>query len=325
MGKVPDDLPDIDIPVASGPSLTPLPAVEEELNNDTDLKVNKASPANISRDHIPPNLLPVLPSSTADSDPSQHDPVNAEGDIPALDHFPAPPVHFPLPHLQRGSTGPVDGCVPPSYGRQVISPVLPTHEPAGLTPTTPTEPAVATTIQSPSPAANVWADTSPYLPAPPHPDLNQTPLSTNLSTTPTDNTEFGIRQSHPLHPSGSSSSSTLPKGSPQSSGVVLAMRNRFAQNVSCDRWIRIRETEFHSPRPQSHQENLQLRFLVYRSVCQSSPIATNPAASTLHYARTGLRQGQPSNVPSMMQLASIHRYAFHSAPVPFIFLPVARV
>ena len=48
MGKVPDDLPDIDIPVAIGPSLAPL--VEEGLNSDTGPGTTRTSPANTNRD-----------------------------------------------------------------------------------------------------------------------------------------------------------------------------------------------------------------------------------------------------------------------------------
>lgn len=236
MGKVPDDLPETDTPVTTGPSLTPLPLVQEELNSDTELRVNRTSPANTSRDYTPPQ---APPSPITDSDPPRRDPVTAKSDIPALDHFPAPPVHFPLPHLQRVSTSSRDGPVgnPPSYGRQVTSPVSPVQEPPGSTPTTPTELAAATAAQTLSPATNVWADVPMYLHDPSRSDHNQATLPTNPSATvlTTNNTEFGIRQPHTLLSSDSLDSSSLPKETPRSSGVVLAMRNRFSQNVSHDR------------------------------------------------------------------------------------------
>lgn len=230
MGKVPDDLPDTDLSLTTGASLAALPAVEEEPNSDTDLRVNRASPANARRDCTPPHLLPILPSPTTDSGLSQHDPVTAKNDIPALDHFPVPPDHFPLPHLQRVSASPLDGPVgnPPPHGRPAAFPVLPTQEPPALAATTPTElPAATTQIVS---ATNVWADISADSSALSRMDLNQTPSQTTALTT--DNTEFGIRQPHHSPPSGSPGSSSLPKESPRSSSVVLAMRNRFAQNVS---------------------------------------------------------------------------------------------
>ena len=51
MEKVPDDLPDIDTSVATGPSLAPLPMVEEELNSDTDLGVTRTT-LEIGRAHV---------------------------------------------------------------------------------------------------------------------------------------------------------------------------------------------------------------------------------------------------------------------------------
>lgn len=237
MGKVPNDLPDADTSVATDPSLAPLPVVEEELINDTDLGVAGATPANTNRNYSPPNLSPVLPSPVTDPDLPQRDPVTLKSDVPALDHFPAPPAHFPLPHLQRVSTNSLDGLVgnSPSYSCRVNSPVSPVQEPPVPTPMTPTELAAMTATQIPSPIANKWTDTPIYLSTPSRSDPSQTLLPANPSTTilTSDDTEFGIRQPRPLPPSGSSSSYNLPKGSPRSSGVVLAMRNRFAQNVSC--------------------------------------------------------------------------------------------
>lgn len=261
MGKVPDDLPDIDIPVGTGPSLAPLPAVEEELNSDTDLGNTRASPANTSRDYTPPGLSPVLPPLTSDSDVPQRGPVTVRSEVPALDHFPAPPVHFPLPHLQRVSTSPLDGPVgtPPSYGRQVASPVLPIQEPPGRTATTPTELAAAMTTQTPYPTANTWADTPIHLPTPSRSNPNRTPLPADLSTTDltADDTEFGIRQPHPLPPSGSLGSYDPSKGNPRSSGVVLAMRNRFTQNVGYYSYtLHHSGAELHSLYHQLRQRNL---------------------------------------------------------------------
>lgn len=311
-GKVPDDLPDIDLPVETGPSL---PAVEEELNSDTDMKVNSASPANDRRGYT--YTTPNLPSSATDSNPSQHDPVTMKGDIPALDHFPAPPVHFPLPHLQRVSTGPSDGSVPPSYGRRVTFPALPVQGSPGLTGTTPTEPTVTPTTQGQPPAVNIRADATMYLPAPSRSDVGHTPLPADVSTavSTAENTEFGIHQPPP--PSGSSGSSSLHKGSPHNSGVVLAMRNRFAQNVSYDRRVRtVRKTEFHSLCLQLRQGNLRLRFLVWRSVCQRSPTVINPVVSTPHCARTDLKWERSLNLPSKVRPAPISRYAFITPPYP---------
>jgi hypothetical protein len=167
MGKVPDDLPEADTPVATGPSLAALPAVEEELNSDTDLGFNRTPVLRLPAETTPhPDPPPVLPSPTTDSDLSQHDPVTMKSDIPALDHFPVPPVHFPLPHLQRGLTGSLDGPIgnPPSYGRQVTPPVSAGPGTPDLTATTPTELAAAGT-QTPSPTTNKRTDTSTYLPA----------------------------------------------------------------------------------------------------------------------------------------------------------------
>ncbi|KAF9650217.1 hypothetical protein BDM02DRAFT_1484078 [Thelephora ganbajun] len=234
MGRAPDDLPDTDIPVATGPSLAALPAVEEELNSDTDLGVSKANLRPTSRDYTPHNLPPVLASPTTDSDISQHDPVTVKSDIPALDHFPVPPVHFPLPHLQRVLTSSLDGPFgnPPTYGRRMTSPVLPAQESHNLTAaTTSTMFAAATATQTPPPTTDIRTDATTSFPAPSRSDPHQILSPSDLSTTflTTDNTEFGIRQPHPLPPSGSSGSLSLPKGSPRSSGVVLAMRNRFTQ------------------------------------------------------------------------------------------------
>jgi len=310
MGKIPDDLPDTDSPVATGPSLAALSVVGES-NSNTDPGANRANLANTIRDYTPSNLLPVFSSPTTDSDPSRHDPAAAEGDIPALDHFPVPPVHFPLPHLKRILTGSLDGSAgdPRSYGRQMTSPVLPIHESPEVTAATRTELAAAAATQTPSPTTNIWADTSTHLPAPSRSDPYQTSLPTDLSATglTTDHTEFGIRQPHLLPPSSSSGSSNLPKGSPRSSGVVLAMRNRFAQNVSYSRRAyAIQKAELHSQCLQCHQETLRLRSLVYRSMCRPSPVVINPTMRSLHYARTGFRRRQPLNLPTTMQPAPIH-------------------
>ena len=241
MGKVPDDLPDIDVPAVAGPSSTALLAVEQELNSDPDLAFNRAGLAITSRSYAHPNPLLVLPSPATDSDLSQHDPVTVKNDIPALDHFPVPPVHFPLPHPQRGFTDSLDGPVgnPPSYGRQTTFPLLRTQESLDLTTTTPTEFAVTTTVQTPPPTTNKRIGTSTHLSVPSRSDPYQTSSSTDLPTTglTADGTDFGIRQLRPLPSSGSPGSSNLPKGSPRNSGVVLAMRNRFAQNVSYDRCV----------------------------------------------------------------------------------------
>jgi len=236
MGEVPDDLPDTDVPVATGPSLAALSAVEE-LNSGTDLAVSRASLPGASRDHTPSNHPPAFPSPPTDFDPSQHDRLTAKSDIPALDHFPTPPVHFPLPHLQKTFKSSLDGSVGNhlSYGRQITS-VLPTQESPTSIPTTPTEGTGTITTQTPSPTKDIRTDTSAYYPDSSRLDPLQTrsptnPLATILTT---DNTELGIRRP-PLPPSGSSSSSNIPKVNPRSSGVVLAMRNRFAQNVSYHR------------------------------------------------------------------------------------------
>ena len=238
VGKVPDDLPDIDT-VTTGPSLAPLPAVEEELNSDTDLRVTRATATNTNRD-TSPNLSPVLPPLTTDPDLPQRDPMTVKSDVPALDHFPAPPVHFPLPHLQRVSTNTLDGPAvnPPSYGRRVTSLVSPVQGPPDSTATIPTELAATTATHPSPPVPNTWADTPIYLHTPSRSDPNQPSSLVDSSTTilTADDTEFGIRQPRPLPSSGSPGSYSLPKGSPQSSGVVLAMRNRFAQNVGCDRY-----------------------------------------------------------------------------------------
>ena len=114
MGKIPNDLPDTETSVAAGLSLAALPAVEE-LNSDTDLEVNKINLANVTRDHTP----------TIDPSVFQHSPETVKSGIPALDHFPAPPVHFPLPHLRGVSKNSPDGPIgnPSSYGRGITSPV----------------------------------------------------------------------------------------------------------------------------------------------------------------------------------------------------------
>lgn len=237
-GKVPGDLPDTDIPVTTDPSLAALPAVKEELNNDIDLAINRASLVVTSRGYTHPGPSPVPPPTTTNSDLSQHDPVTTKSDIPALDHFPVPPVHFPPPHLQRGLTNTLDGPVgnPPSYGRQTAFPVLPVQESPDLTATIPPEFAVATTTQAPSPTTKMQTDTSTYLSAPSRSDQYRTSASTDPSTgvLTTDDADFGILQPDPLPPSSSLDSPNPPKRSPRSSGVVLAMRNRFAQNVSHD-------------------------------------------------------------------------------------------
>ena len=294
MGKVPDDLPDTDLPIATGPPLAALTAVEEELSSDRDLTFNRSGPTITSKDHSRPSpAVPILPSPTTDSD--------VKSDIPALDHFPIPPVHLPLPRLQRGLTNSIDELVagPSSYGRQMTSPALPIRESSDLTATAPKELAAVTTTQTPSPTTNKRVETSAYLSTPSRSDPYRTSPSTDLSTTAltTDTTEFGIRQSYPLPSSGSSGSSTLPKESPRSSGVVLAMRNRFAQNVSYNRYAgTIRKVELYSLYLQLRQEKLRLRSLVSRSVCQPSPVVIDPVVSSLHYVRTGLRQSQPLNL-----------------------------
>jgi hypothetical protein len=322
MGKIPDDLPDTDIPLTTGAWLAALPAVEEEPNSDTDLRVNRASPANARRDYTPPHLLPVLPSPTTDSGLSQHDPVTVKNDIPALDHFPVPPDHFPLPHLQRVSASPLDGPVgnPPPHGRPAAFPVLLTQEPPALAATTPTElPAATTQILS---ATNAWANISADSSALSRADPNQTPSQTDLPTTAltTDNTEFGIRQPHHSPPSGSPGSSSLPKESSRSSSVVLAMRNRFAQNVSYDRCACVvLKAQLRSLYLQFPQGNLQLRSRVYRSACQPSQVVINQVVSTLHCARTGLRWGQPLNLHSTMRPPPIHRCVFRRASISCIF------
>lgn len=236
MGEIPGDLPDIDTPVVTGPPLAALPAVEEELNSGPDPAFKRTSLAITSRDHTNTNPPLSLPSQTTDSDLSQHDPVTVKSDIPALDHFPAPPVHFPLPHPQRGLTGSPDGTVgnPPSYGRQMTFPVLRTQESPDFAATIPTELAVVTVTQTPSPATNKRVEISTHLSAPSLSDQYQTLSLTDPTGLTAGSTDFGIRQPHTL-PSGPPGSSNLPKGSPRNSSVVLAMRNRFAQNVSYDR------------------------------------------------------------------------------------------
>ena len=235
MGKVPDDLPDTDLLAATGPPLAAIPVVEEELNSDTNLASNRPGPTITSKGRSHPNPPLAPPSPMTDSDLSQHDPMAVKSDIPALDDFPVPPVHFP-PRLQRRLTSSLDGPVaePSSYGRQMTSHVLPIQEAPDLTTTGPGELAVATATQTPSPATNKRVEISTHLSAPSRSDPCRTSSPTDLSPTAssTDATEFGIRQSYPPPSSGSPGSSTLPKGSPRNSGVVLAMRNRFAQNVS---------------------------------------------------------------------------------------------
>ena len=323
-GKIPDDLPDTDIPIATGPSLAALSAVEEEPNSDTDLGANRASLANTS-DCTPSNLLPVLHSPTTDSDLSRHDPVAVKGDLPTLDYFPVPPVHFPLPHLKMVLTGSLDGPAgnPPLYGRRITSPVLPIQESPDLTATTPTELAAVTATQTPSPTRNIRAETFTYLPAPSRSDPYKTLLPTDPLTTglTTDNVEFEIRKPHPLPPSGLLDSSSLPKGSPRSSGVVLAMRNRFAQNVSYNRCAYvIQKVELHSLCLQRHQETLRPRSLVCRSMCQPSPVVINPTVNALHCARTGPKRGQPLNLPTMMQPAPIHWWVFYETTVLYLLI-----
>ena len=230
------------MPAATGLSSTPLPSVGEELNSDPGLAFNRAGLVITSRDYSHPDPPPNPPSPTTDSDLPQHNLATVKSDIPALDHFPVPPVHFPLPHLQKGLTSSLDSPVgkPSLYGRQMTLPALRTQESPDFTPTTPTERRVETATHTPSSTSNKRVDTSTYLSAPSHSDPYQTPSSTDLSTNvlTTDNTDFGIRQLHsPPSPGSLGSSNLLPKGSPRSSGVVLAMRNRFAQNVSYDRCI----------------------------------------------------------------------------------------
>lgn len=233
MEKVPDDLPDPDVPVMAGPSPAALPLVEEELNSGTDLASNRAGLVIISRDHPHSDPLPGHPSPTPDFDLSQRDPVTVNSDIPALDHFPVPPVHFPLPHLQRGSTNSLDGPLGnhPSYGRQTL-PAL-RKEPPDSALTTSTRPVVATTTQAPSPAANKRVDKPAHLSAS---YQAPAPADVPMAVLDPDNMDFGVRELH-HSPSGVLGSSSLPKGNPRGSGVVLAMRNRFAQNVSYDRHV----------------------------------------------------------------------------------------
>jgi len=237
MGKIPDDLPDIDAPVATGPSLAALPAVEEELNSGPDPVLNRTSLTITSRDHANPNPPLALPSPTTDSDLSQHDPVTVKSDIPALDHFPVPPIHLPLPHPQRSLTGSPDGPVgnPPSYGRQMTFHVLRTQEPPDSAATIPTELAVVAVTQTPSPTTNKRAEISTHLSTSSRSDPHQTLSPIDPTGLSANSTDFAILQPHTL-PSGSPGSSNLPKGSPRNSGVVLAMRNRFAQNVSYNRF-----------------------------------------------------------------------------------------
>ena len=237
MGKIPDELPDTDIPVAMDSLVAALPAIEQEPKTNTDLEDNRASPANITRGNPPPDVVPAPPSPTVDSDLPHHDAPTEKSDIPALDHFPAPPIHFPLPHLRGVLKGSLDGPVgnPPSYGRRMTSPTSPAQESPHSAATSPTE-LVAATGRQISPTASTTAETPTYSPLPSRSDPRRTSLPTDLSIAPTsDDGEFGIRQPHTLLSSSSSGSSSLPKGSPRGSGVVLAMRNRFAQNVSCDR------------------------------------------------------------------------------------------
>lgn len=235
MGKVPDDLPDTDVPVITGSSAATLPVDEEELNSDTNPASKRTGLVFISRDHPYSNPLPGHPSPIPDSGLSQHDPVTVNSGIPALDHFPVPPVHFPLPHLQRGLTNSLDG--PPgnhsSYGRQTL-PALRKESPDSA-PTTPTEPVAATKTQALYPTMNKRVDISTHLSASSRPDPFQAPAPADLpmAVLDSDGMDFGIRQPH-HSPSGVLGSSSLPKGSPRGSGVVLAMRNRFTQHVSYD-------------------------------------------------------------------------------------------
>jgi hypothetical protein len=318
IGKIPDDLPDVDSPVATGPLLATLPAVEEGLNSDTDTGVNRIHLTNASRGYIPPNSLPVLHSPTTDSDLSQHVSTTATDGIPALDHFPAPPVHLPPPRLRGVSSDSLDGPLgnPPSYGRRITSPASSIPEPTKFSVTTPTDLATATAAQTPSPTTNAINETFTHFPVLSRSDPLQTSSPTSPQTTilASETTEFGIRQ--PLPPSGSSGLSSLPKGSPRSSGVVLAMRNRFSPNVSHDLCAyTIQEAELHSPCLQVHREKLQPQSLVYRSASQLSLVDINSVARTLQYVRTGLRWGQPLNLPSMMRLVPMHWWVFHRTTV----------
>jgi hypothetical protein len=233
VGKIPDDLPDVGASSAAAPSLTALPAVEEETNSDIYLGGSRTGPTN-NRD-----VLPAPPSPTIDSDLSHHDLTIMKSDIPALDHFPTPPVHFPLPHLRGALKSSLDGSTGdlPLYGRRITS-ASPTQEFQRSTATTPTEPAaVMPRQQPPSPTANTLIETSAYRSVPFRSDSHQNPSKSDSSADvlEADNEEFGVRQSYSLRPSDSVGSSSLPKGSPRNSGVVLAMRNRFPQNVSQDR------------------------------------------------------------------------------------------
>lgn len=235
-GNIPDDLPDNNGPVATGPPLAAFLSAEEDLNSDTDMGTNRTIQADTRRDHTPPNSHPALPPLAASPDPEKHDLATMNSDIPALDNFPAPPLHFPLPHLRGAIKSPLDGGAgnPPLYGRQIASLVLPNKEAPNSTPATPQELGTTTTTHTKPPAMDVTPETSTYFPVMSRSDAHQHLSLTDPSTVAltAENTEFGVRRHQPLTPSGSSGSPSLPRGSPRSSGVVLAMRNRFSQNVS---------------------------------------------------------------------------------------------
>lgn len=329
MGKIPDDLPDAETPAATGPSLAALPAVEEELVSDTDLGVNKTSPTNISRDYTPSDVPPAPPPPMVDPGPSQHDSGTVKSDIPALDHFPAPPVHFPLPHLRGALKSPLDGPFenPPSYGRRMTSPVSPTQESSSPTPMTPTQPVVAAARQTLSPATNLTAEQPIHLPTSsrsdpvsPRSDPHQLIPSADLQTAvlTSDNSEFGIRQSHP--PPGLPGPTSLPKGSPRNSGVVLAMRNRFSQNVSYGQCVyAIYIAEVRSLFHQLHREKLRLQSFANRSVYRPPPVDINLVVSILQYVRTGFRRGQPLNLLPTTRMVPMYWWVFRRVIVNLIF------
>lgn len=226
-GKIPDDLPDAESSVTTNSSLAPLPVVEEGPKKDGCSETNKAG-------YTPANTLSTPPSPTAKSDLFQHEHSTVNNDIPALDHFPAPPVHFPLPHLRGVLKSSLEGSIgnPLSYGRRMLSPPSPTPAHPHSAATTPTEFEVATATQTPPLAVGVVAEKSAYFPVPSCSDRHQPASPADLSTVvlASIDTEFGAQHPQLLSASSSPESSSLPKGSPRGSGVVLAMRNRFSQN-----------------------------------------------------------------------------------------------
>ena len=238
MGKIPDDLPDSETSVSMSAPFAALPAVKGEVRKGTELKPNKTGPVDTRGDHSPSDATPVSPSPTIESDESQLGPATVRSNIPALDHLPTPPVHFPLPHLRGVLKGSLEGPVgnPPSHDHRITPRTLLIRESPHSTAAIPTE-FVHVAPRQTSPTTATIGESSAYFPVPPRSDPHGTRPSADQPTAiPTpDDTEFGVWQLHPLHPSSSSGSSSLPKGSPRGSGVVLAMRNRFSQNVSYNR------------------------------------------------------------------------------------------